>query len=40
LAKIERRINDMKLRMKKEDFEEIENKYDRWYDYKYRLYPI
>lgn len=29
LAKIERRINDMKLRMKKEDFEEIENKYDK-----------
>lgn len=29
LAKIERRINDMKLRMRKEDFEEIENKYDR-----------
>lgn len=29
LAKIERRINDMKLRMNKEDFEEIENKYDK-----------
>ena len=29
LKKIKNRINDMKLRMKSEDFTSIENKYDR-----------